>query len=64
LSAVSTIFNLFAVRRGVMVVGREAQSFRDDLEQLPGLILDFLCTPLRALGRMRRRFLVRGCGSR
>ena len=62
MSALSTIFSLFAVRRGVMVVGDAAQSFRDDLKQLPHLIVDFVSTPRHALGRMLGRLLEWGRG--
>ena len=62
MSALSTVFSLFAVRRGVMVVGGDAQSFRDDLKQLPRLIVDFLVTPPRALGRTVRCVRKRGRG--
>lgn len=47
-SAVSSLFNLFAMRRGVLVVGgKDAAPFGRDLLRLPGLALDFLCLCLR-----------------
>jgi hypothetical protein len=60
MSALSTVFSLFAVRRGVMVVGDDAQSFRDDLKQLPPLVVEFVLAPARALGRVLRRVSSRG----
>jgi hypothetical protein len=51
MSALSTVFTLFAVRRGVMVVGHDSQSFRDDLKRLPRMIVEFVLAPARALGR-------------
>jgi hypothetical protein len=51
MSALSTVFSLFVVRRGVMVVGNDSQSFHDDLKQLPRLIVEFVLTPARALER-------------
>ena len=47
-SAVSSVFSLFAMRRGVLVVGEEdAAPFARDLLRLPGVALDFLCLCLR-----------------
>jgi hypothetical protein len=48
-SAVSAMFNLFAMRRGVLVVGVGARPLADDLRRLPSLVLEFLLAPLRAL---------------
>jgi hypothetical protein len=53
LSVLSTLFNLFAMRRGVMIVGRGARRFRDDIRQVPGLVAAFLMTLPRAIGRAR-----------
>jgi hypothetical protein len=41
-TAVSTMFHLYATRRGALVVGDEAASLRADLKQLPRLIAGFL----------------------
>src|SRR5712691_5000154 len=60
MSALSTVFSLFAVRRGVMVVGDDAQSFLDDLKQLPPLVVEFVLAPARAFGRALRRVARRG----
>jgi hypothetical protein len=54
LSALSTLFNLFATRRGVMIVGRGALPFGADMQQLPRLLVDFVLVPSRAFGRMLR----------
>jgi hypothetical protein len=51
LSIVTTLFSLFAMRRGVFVVGEAARPFRDDIAHLPGLILEFVQLPARAIGR-------------
>jgi hypothetical protein len=48
-SMLSALFNLFAMRRGVFIVGAERQSFVDDLRQLPRILLDFLTAVPRAL---------------
>lgn len=46
-SVVSVVFNLFAVRRGVLVVGGdEHQSFWKDMKQMPKVIWQFLTFPI------------------
>lgn len=42
LSVVSTLFNLFIMRRGAMVVGEGSQPLWRDLVRIPGLIVQFL----------------------
>lgn len=50
LTVVSTLFNLFAMRRGALIVGEERRSLLDDLRRLPMLLLEFaLILPRRAL---------------
>ena len=51
----ATAFNLFAMRRNVLTVGRDSQSLIDDLRQLPGTILAFSTTLPRALLRLRAK---------
>jgi hypothetical protein len=41
-SALSACFNLFTMRRGILIVGKHKQPFLQDLKQLPGVILAFL----------------------
>ena len=41
-SVVTTSFNLFAMRRGALIVGAEEQSLIDDFRQLPGLFVSYL----------------------
>jgi len=54
-TALSTLFNLYAMRRGALVVGAHRRSLLDDLPSVPGLLLDFVSllppTALRRLGR-------------
>jgi len=45
LSAVATVFNQFAMRRGVLVVGANCRTFVDDLKQLPSLCFAFVRVP-------------------
>lgn len=41
-TALSTAFNLFAMRRGVLIVGAGAASLRRDLASLPRLMVSFI----------------------
>jgi hypothetical protein len=41
-TAISTLFNLYAMRRGALVVGEDAGSVADDLRRVPKLIAGFL----------------------
>jgi hypothetical protein len=43
----STLFHLFAMRRGVLVVGADAPPITDDLRRMPRLILEFVVWPFR-----------------
>lgn len=51
-TAVSTLFNLFAMRRGVLVVGRGCDTVAGDLRRVPRLIGEFLCAGPLALARL------------
>jgi hypothetical protein len=53
LSILSALFNLFAMRRGVLIVGDEKASLTDDLRRMPRVVFDFVMTIPRALWRMR-----------
>jgi hypothetical protein len=53
LSILSAVFNLFAMRRGVLIVGDERASLIDDLRRMPRLVFDFVMTIPRALWRIR-----------
>ena len=48
-SVVTTTFNLFAMRRGALIVGPGRRSLRSDLRRMPGLLLGFVATVGRAL---------------
>jgi hypothetical protein len=52
LSIVSAMFNLFAMRRGVLIVGDERASLIDDLRRMPRVVFDFVMAVPRALWRM------------
>jgi hypothetical protein len=53
-TAVTTLFNTFAMRRGVLVVGADGRSFIDDLRALPGTVLAFVAVVPRAIWSLRR----------
>ena len=46
-TVVSTLFHLFAMRRGALVVGASAAPLADDLRRLPRLIVEFAAWPFR-----------------
>ncbi|MGH9939295.1 MAG: hypothetical protein ACREAM_23880 [Blastocatellia bacterium] len=52
LSIFSAMFNLFAMRRGVLIVGDERASLIDDLRRMPRVVFDFVTAIPRALWRM------------
>ena len=54
LSTLATLFSLFAMRRGVMLVGAASRPLFDDLKQLPRLVLDFALALPRALAAVRK----------
>jgi hypothetical protein len=42
LTAISTAFHLFAMRRGVLIVGDARRPLRDDLRRMPGTVVAFV----------------------
>lgn len=52
---VSILFNLYAMRRGALVVGEDSSSMGSDLQRIPGLIGGFLISLPMALARLARR---------
>lgn len=55
-TAVSTLFNLYAMRRGALVVGRQKKSLLEDLRTVPRLLIEFvILLPRLALRGLRRR---------
>src|SRR5215470_90760 len=51
LSVLSSGFNWFSMRRGALLVGREASSFGTDLSRMPMLIGHFVASPVLILWR-------------
>jgi len=58
MSAWATAFNLFAMRRGILIVGEGGRPFADDMKALPRLVAAFVKTALQAAGAET------GCGCR
>ncbi len=54
-SVITTAFNLFAMRRGALVVGEGQRSLGHDLRHLPALIVDFVLIGVRVCSRRVRR---------
>lgn len=53
-SAISSLFNWYAMRRGALLVGGEGGTFGSDLRRLPGILLAFFTTlPHRFTQRQR-----------
>jgi hypothetical protein len=52
LTAISTLFNLYAMRRGALIVGEGRRSLGRDLLNLPRLLLDFFMLLPRAIARI------------
>ena len=50
-TAISTAFNLYAMRRGTLIVGHGSRPLREDLNRVPGLILEFLIAGPRMIIR-------------
>jgi len=51
----SALFNLYAMRHGVLVVGRESKTLLEDLAALPRVIVGFLAAGPAALWRILHR---------
>ncbi|MDX2034255.1 MAG: hypothetical protein SF339_26505 [Blastocatellia bacterium] len=64
-SLLSATFNLFAMRRGVLIIGAERQSLFADLRQMPRILLEFLLVIPRMLWRRgaAERSIVRDAGA-
>jgi hypothetical protein len=51
MTAVAVLFNLYAMRRGVLLTGAEGGSFASDLQRLPAMVAGFVAWPFLALWR-------------
>jgi hypothetical protein len=54
-TALSTAFNLFAMRRGVLIVGEGRRSLVDDLRAMPRLVFAFTVTLVAGVRRLLQR---------
>ncbi len=48
-TVISTLFNLYAMRRGALLVSTGGASLREDMRRMPGLIVDFVLVLPRQL---------------
>jgi hypothetical protein len=55
LTALSTLFNFYVMRRGVLIVGAGRHSLRKDLLKLPWLVVDFVTWMPRYMIRRAER---------
>jgi hypothetical protein len=54
-TGISTAFNLYAMRRGILTTTGSSKSLRHDLSQVPRLLLDFILAGPREIVRRVRR---------
>jgi len=55
-TALSTLFNFYAMRRGALVVGQHKKSLVEDLQSVPRLLIEFVSLlPRMALRGLRRK---------
>jgi hypothetical protein len=54
-TVISTLFNLYAMRRGAMLVGTKSRSFASDMLRMPRLIAGFIAAGPRFMWRFIRR---------
>lgn len=61
-TALSTLFNLFAMSQGALIVGAGRQSLAQDMRRMPRLLGAFLAAPVRAVVRVftQRSYSVSG----
>jgi hypothetical protein len=61
-TAISSAFNLYAMRHGVLTVGRGSKSLPQDLYELPSLLFSFMLSGPRAILRWVSRTAYPGSG--
>jgi hypothetical protein len=62
-TALSTLFELFAMRRGILIVGPNSGSLIHDLRKIPDLAISFLSEGVRSLVLLLPR-LKPGCATK
>jgi hypothetical protein len=55
LTALSSLFNYYAMRRGSFIVGQGRKALLHDLAQFPRLVVEFCLLPVRWVQRWRRK---------
>jgi hypothetical protein len=55
LTALSSLFNYYAMRKGAFVVGHGRKALLHDLARFPGLVVQFCLLPVRWVRRWRRK---------
>src|SRR5262249_37730141 len=55
-TAISTLFNLYAMRRGALIVGMHKRSLAHDLKSIPRLLLEFILLVPRMVMRALRKW--------
>ena len=63
-TVLSTQFNLFAMRRGALIVGQDSQPLSRDLRRVPGLIARFVASGVLGLARLIGSGSPRAAGGR
>jgi hypothetical protein len=53
-TVISTLFNLYAMRNGALIVGPERRSLTEDLKRMPRMVIGFVCVVPLALWRLAR----------
>jgi hypothetical protein len=59
-TAFSTLFNLYVMRRGALLVGEKRQPFAQDMRRMPRLVIGFIVAGPLAIIRMLKRRETRG----
>lgn len=54
MTVVAELFNFYAMRRGLLLAGREGGGFWSDVRQLPAVVLGFTTWPFRVAARYLR----------
>jgi hypothetical protein len=55
MTATAVLFNLYAMRRGVLLTGEEGGSFGSDLKRMPAMVAGFVAWPFLALAQAKRK---------
>jgi hypothetical protein len=56
-SCITSLFDLYALRRGILLTGEAGQTLTEDLKQIPQLALSFVAEPMMWIWRSTRDLL-------